>query len=147
MTEQPSAFFQQQPAPEQQPAPSQPAYTGPTLAAQAPVSYGSDDILEVPVKARDRKTVPFRLGSNPRVYNFHPPKFAVMMLPVMEGGGVAGNAQQMSALLEWLGAGLTAEENQHILDRLKDPEDDLDIDALDEIVQALVGKAGGRPSS
>ena len=84
-------------------------------------------------------------GEDDNVYSFTPPKTALMLMPILEGGDPDGMGMTR-ATLNWLGEGLTEEENQRILARLKDPQDDLDVDNLTDIIKALSERVGGRPT-
>lgn len=103
--------------------------------------------LEFTVAKRRREAVTFKLGDD-HVYTFTPPKSAVMMMPLInpEEGEDTGLAITKSTF-DWLGDGLSEEDNQRIQARLKDPEDDLDVDTLSEVVAGLSEKVGGRPTT
>jgi hypothetical protein len=47
--------------------------------------------------------------------------------------------------LDWLGAGMSDEDGQHILDRLLDPKDDFDLEDITAVILGLIEEASGRP--
>ena len=143
----PAFYREEAQAPSQAPAP---VYPAPDLAPQPPATYGTDiEILDIAVPKRERVHVPFRLSGDPHIYHFRAPKIAVMLLPVIEGKGAfsAMGPEMLSATLDWLGVGLSEDDNARILTRLKDSEDDLDMDTLNSMIQELASKVGKRPSS
>lgn len=91
-------------------------------------------------------------GTSDRTYTFNPPKNAVMLMPILEMGtgddgmGSAG-VDMTKATFDWMGQGLNQEDREHVIARLKDPKDDLDVDALSEIVQGLSARVAGRPTT
>ena len=85
-------------------------------------------------------------GEDDHEYSFTPPKSALMLMPILDGGDISDGMGMTKATLNWLGEGLTEEENQRILARLKDNKDDLDVDNLTDVIKALSEKVGGRPT-
>ena len=113
--------------------------------------------LEFEVAPRRTTPVTFSLGlepgqsagDEPHVYTFIPPKSALMLMPVL-APELAGDSQGLAmtkATFDWLGEGLSKEDNERIQRRLKDPKDGLDIDLLSEVIQKLTEKNTGRPTS
>lgn len=83
-------------------------------------------------------------------YVFTPPKRAVASLPIIEqieAGEMMTQIELMRSEFNWLGAGLSDEDNARIRARLIDPDDDLDIDDLSELMKLLQGKLAGRPTT
>ena len=78
-------------------------------------------------------------------YSFKPPKTALMLMPILDGSDEGGMGMT-KATLNWLGEGLTEDENQRILKRLKDPKDDLDLEHLTDVIKALSERVAGRPT-
>lgn len=109
------------------PAPAYPAdYTGPRTPA-------------VPVENR---------GRDSHEYTFHAPKNAVMLMPVLEADNDELSLGLTKSTFDWLGAGLSEEDRTRVINRLKDPKDDLDIETLTEVVQKLQERvSGGRPTT
>ena len=109
-------------------------------------------VFDFDVTPKDRKPVQFRLTGDPHVYRFIPPKDAVMMMPVFES---ATDSKQNGGLglgltkstFDWLGQGLSEQDHDHLLARLRNPEDDLDIEDLSTVVERLTERAGGRPTT
>lgn len=100
--------------------------------------------LSFKVAPRRTEAITFDLQGNDREYSFVPPKQADMVLPML---GAENDLMAAKAAFEWLDSGLSEEDRAHISARLKDPKDDLDIDTIEEVVTALVEKAGGRPTT
>jgi hypothetical protein len=115
---------------------------------------------EFTTPARERTLVTFTLDGD--LYHFTPPKFSIIAMGIGDlinaiSGTAAGMDEDspesgastmamMRELLDWLGAGLPDDEGQRILDRLKDPDDDLDIDTVLTITLGLMEEAGDRPT-
>jgi len=75
-------------------------------------------------------------------YKFVPQKLAPVALAQLE----SDTQSQMKSMLDWLGNGLGEEQSGRILNRLKDPNDDLDLVQLTKIISGLVEVQAGRPS-
>lgn len=106
-----------------------------------------NDELEIKVKRRRVQPITFRLDDDPHSYTFNPPKDAVMVLPMIESGDISDGAQTKAAF-NWLGEGLSEDDNKRLIGRLRDPKDDLDVETISELVQALTEKvSGGRPTT
>lgn len=105
--------------------------------------------IEFEVAKKRRQPLTFTLEGEDYEYTFTPPKAAVMMLPIMEkqdNDAMTGIALTR-ATFDWLGAGLSEEDNERIINRLKDPKDDLDSDDLGNLVQKISEKVGSRPTT
>lgn len=97
------------------------------------------------VPKRVSQTITFTVGDEPYEYAFTPGKAATAILPVLEG---ADEQAFVKANFDWLGNGLPIEQRQHLIDRLKNPEDDLDVDTLNDIIQDLATEVSGdRPTT
>jgi hypothetical protein len=48
--------------------------------------------------------------------------------------------------VDWFAGGLTDDDNEWLMARLRDPEDDFDIDDLGAIIKEFVGKVSKRPT-
>lgn len=96
------------------------------------------DALAFETAKRRRDTITFTLDGD--TYHFTPPKKAGMVLEVSEGGN------EVKALFDWLDDGLPTEEAEYLENRLRDPDDDLDVDTLTEVVAGLLEKVSGRPT-
>lgn len=110
-----------------------------------PITFrlGGDTLLEV---AHD--DVPARYGNEDHEYVFTPPKSAVMLMPILEVDSTSDEGLGLTkATFDWLGSGLSQEDRERVIARLKDPQDDLDIDTLTEVVQALSERVAARPTT
>ena len=106
------------------------------------------------VKKRKVTPITFSLGGrrgdgteDPYIYEFRAPKGVVAAMGLVEKNAKFTEAEAMQGLFNWLNEGLTDEEADRIVARLKDPGDDLDISDLTDVVQALQERAAGRPST
>lgn len=107
--------------------------------------------LEFDVAKRRTEPITFTLGDD-HVYSFIPPKSAIMMMPILspESSLLSNDEQKLEltkATFDWLGKGLSDEDNALLLARLRDPEDDLDADLLGEVVGKLSEKVAARPTT
>lgn len=93
----------------------------------------------------EREVIQFELDGV--TFEFTPPKSSKLVMGMVQ----ADNADEAGFyatrdMFNWLGLGLSDEQGQLLLDRLNDPEDDLDLDVLGEIVKDLVAEASNRPT-
>ena len=95
------------------------------------------------VAKRRKEVITFDLEGSDHQYEFTPPKQADMVLPMLDADS---DLMAAKAAFEWLDNGLSEADQKHISDRLKDKEDDLDIDTIEEIVTSLVEHVSGRPT-
>jgi hypothetical protein len=108
----------------------------------------------VAIPGRENETyeeeVPEVRGVDDHLYTFNPPKNAVMLMPILEvdasGSGNTG-VDMTKATFDWLGQGLSTEDRERVIARLRDPGDDLDVDGLSDVVQGLSAKVAGRPTT
>lgn len=101
--------------------------------------------LEFTTAKRRREPITFTLDDEE--YEFIPGKQASIALAAIEPG--SKEDQQLGVFREtfdWLGNGLNDDQRQHLIDRLTDPEDDLDIDQLGDIISKLQDQVAGRPT-
>lgn len=100
--------------------------------------------LEFTTAKRRREAVIFTLDD--REFSFNPPKSAAMLMPVIDAEGTDDRVM-LKASFDWLGSGLSEEDTAFILSRLRDPEDDLDIDMVGELIRGLSEEIAGRPTT
>jgi hypothetical protein len=101
--------------------------------------------ISVKVKKRKKKAITFDLEGDPRQYKFVAGKQALMVLPMLDA---ENDLEAAKAAFSWLDDGLSEEDRKHLSDRLRDPEDDLDNDAINDLVEAIVEQvSGGRPTT
>lgn len=86
-----------------------------------------------------RRKNPIELVIDDRKIIFTPPKLARHMLETITTG-------DESAVLDWFASGLSPEDESYIADRLRDDNDEFDLDDVAKIVQMLVEKVAGRPT-
>jgi hypothetical protein len=101
--------------------------------------------LSFKIATRRREPITFTLGDDDHIYSFDPPKQSVLVLPVLATES-DNNIEHTRAVLAWLDAGLSKEDQECLEARLRDPEDDLDFDMLGPIVEGLMEKVSGRPT-
>lgn len=103
--------------------------------------------LEFEVAKRRKEPITFRLGEDDHEYVFTPPKSAIMLMPLIDPSENNNGLEMTKATFDWLGDGLSEEDNKRIQDRLRDRDDDLDIELLSEVIQKLGEKINGdRPT-
>jgi hypothetical protein len=100
--------------------------------------------LSFKVAKRDRTPITFEIDGDDHIYTFKPPKQAAMVLNVMAAMDDVGAAR---AAFGWLDKGMSEEDRAHLEARLRDEEDDIDFDVLEDIVTDLVEKVSGRPTT
>ena len=87
-------------------------------------------------------------GDKKNVFKFTPPKQGPMLLSMLDDnedglGAVRGT-------MAWIKAGLSEEQFDLLMERLRDPEDDFDFDSpggFNDVSNWLVEEASGRPTS
>lgn len=95
--------------------------------------------LEFTSEKKTPKVLTFTLDG--RDYVFTVPKKAYSTLAIIEGRG--GHVLNF----DWLGAGLSEADQKRIVARLKDPNDDFDVDDLKKVVEGLIEESSGRPTT
>jgi len=100
--------------------------------------------LSIKVAKRRRKPITFDLEGSDHQYTYTPQKQANMVLPMLES---EDDLEAAKAGFDWLGRGLSKEDMDHLVARLKDEEDDLDFDVLEDLIEGLVEKTGGNPTT
>jgi hypothetical protein len=104
--------------------------------------------LSFKVAARRRTPITFDLGGDDHVYTFLPPKQAGVFMPMLDAANDdAASMSAARAAFKWLDDGLGKEDQDHIEARLRDEDDDLDFDTLGEVINGLMEKVSGRPTS
>ena len=81
-----------------------------------------------------------------RSYSFDPPKMAVMMMPLIDAGDTDG-IKSVKGAIDWLEAGLSKTDSDHIETRLRDSKDSLDIEDLGTLIQKINEFLAARPTS
>lgn len=101
--------------------------------------------LSFRVAVRRREAITFTLDGDEHVYNFDPPKVASMVVPLLADGATDMDAAKQA--FGWLDRGMSDEDQKHLSARLMDPEDDMDFGVVEDIVEGLIEKVGGRPTT
>lgn len=106
------------------------------------------------VKKRKVKPIYFSIGGrrgdgteDPYLYEFFPPKNVVAAMGLVEKNVKYTEIDAMNGSFDWLNAGLSDEDAERIVERLKDDEDDLDVSDLTDIITALQERVAQRPST
>jgi len=79
-----------------------------------------------------------------RTLRFVPQKVSGMVMDLFDDDDES--KPPAKAAMDWLSDGLSEEDNDYLIARLKDPEDDFDFPDLGRIVKWLVGEVTGRPT-
>lgn len=98
-------------------------------------------------KKKEAKIVEFELDGREMV--FTTPKRAGLIASVVNNVGLdARNLDTDSTrdLLNWLGEGLSEEDGDWILGRLTDPDDDFDLEDINELAKYILGQSSNRPT-
>lgn len=96
------------------------------------------------VPKRPQREVTFELESPDgelETYTAVIPKRSALALSVADGG-----TSTLSGLLGWLDAALPEEQSARLEARLRDLEDDLDVETLAEVTRWLIEQATARPT-
>lgn len=104
--------------------------------------------IEVTTTPRVTKPMTFSIqgGEDPvtgenHTYTFKPPKVAPIILDMYESPD-----DMVKILFDWLGEGMSEEDNNILLGRLRDPEDDFEIYSLRQLLDGIIAKVSGRPT-
>lgn len=100
--------------------------------------------MEFTTAKKRRDPIPFTVDGREMVFN--PPKKAMMVLPIMNGED-GDETAIAKATFDWLGKGLTEEDNEWFKSRMLDDDDDFDVDDLAQLVNDLSEKTTGRPTT
>lgn len=101
--------------------------------------------LDFKVAKKKRKIIEFRIEGDDFVYSFTTPKTAGLVLDITAEGS-SEEVASTRAMLNWLSRGLPEDQNQRLMDRLRDPDDDLDFEELGEYVEKLMEEVNGNPT-
>jgi len=102
---------------------------------------------DITTKQRERQSVEFTLDGE--TFTFTSPKRAELIMSAITTVGLdktSTDGDSVRDLLNWLGEGLGDEQAERILGRLRDPEDDFDLDQVNEIARFLLGQSSNRPT-
>lgn len=98
-------------------------------------------------KEKEQKEVDFELDG--RQIHFVVPKRSGLIMSVVNNVGLNGrnlDTDSTRDLLNWLGEGMSEEDAEWILGRLKDPDDDFDLEDINDIAKHLLGQGSNRPT-
>lgn len=98
-------------------------------------------------KTREKQVIEFELDGE--TFKFTPPKRAELIMSVVSSVGLDGRSTEADSvrdLLNWIGDGLSEEQRDRLLARLRDDEDDFDLDQVNEIARYLLGQSSNRPT-
>lgn len=109
----------------------------------------TDEVIDIPVEPRERRRLTFNVGGE--IYAFRVPKLYGLMdavAKIQDGAGQGGTAEaaMFGKIEAWLFDALDPEDAGRIRARLRDEDDDLDIEHLVALFQELVKAASKAPS-
>lgn len=118
----------------------------------------ADDVLDFDfsVKKKRELVLSFRVGGRTgdgekdlHTYRFTVPKTSVMALPMFgeQKQDTMLQLQMSKATFDWISAGLSKEDNDRLVARLRDPRDDFDVEDLTAIGESLIERATERPTT
>lgn len=96
---------------------------------------------------RIQQPVDFTLDGE--TFTFNPPKRSGLIMSVVASVGLdrpSSDSDSVRDLLNWLGDGLSEDQADRILGRLRDPDDDFDLDKVNEIARYLLAQSSNRPT-
>lgn len=96
---------------------------------------------------KERKTVEFDVDDRHIV--FQVPKKSGLIASVVNKVGLDSrnlDTDSTRDLLNWLGEGMTEDDSAWLLGRLLDPDDEFDLDDINEIAKYILGQTTNRPS-
>lgn len=97
-----------------------------------------------PTEAEERKAVVIELIG--KRYKVRPPKTSFAMKYALAGDGEdASTAVKLT--VSWVKAAFQKDDAQEVIDRLQDPDDLLDLQHIMKLIEALVAKVSGNPTS
>lgn len=102
---------------------------------------------EFTTRKRNREQIQFSLDG--RVYTFTSQKLSLAMLPLVDTTDDSGMPPQLRAVkseLDWLSLGLPDDEIEEIIGRLRDPDDDLELNDVTEVTKWLFKQVSGNPT-
>lgn len=111
-------------------------------AATAPTTARKP--LDFQTAKRRKEPIPFTLDGEE--YEFTPQKNSILVFPSLTDGEKDGT-EELRGIFDWIGAGLPDDQEQRLIARLRDPEDDLDIDMLHNVAVSLLEEISGRPTT
>lgn len=83
-------------------------------------------------------------------YVFTAPKRSGLIMSVVTNVGLDGKgsteSDSVKDLLNWVSDGLPESQSERLLARLQDPEDNFDLEQLNEIARYLLGQTSNRPT-
>lgn len=98
-------------------------------------------------KEKEAKVVEFELDG--RTLKFTTPKRAGLIASVVNNVGLDSrnlDTDSTRDLLNWIGDGLPEEDAEWLLARLTDPEDDFDLEDINEVAKYILGQNSNRPT-
>ena len=106
-------------------------------------------VIEIETTRQRGKQVPFRIGGV--VYRFTVPKLyglvdTVKQVQASRNGSGLNDVDVFDKIERWLFDCLVTDEAEDLQARLKDPDDEVDVEHLIEVFQHLTKEASGRPS-
>lgn len=90
-----------------------------------------------------KRREPIKFSVDGEQYEYVPQKQAGMALALRDGN----ETEVMREMFDWLSDGLPEEQAQRLIDRLKDPADEMDIDDLGKLIGDLQDQIAGRPTT
>lgn len=97
--------------------------------------------LEFKTAKKRRDPIPFTIDGDS--YTFTPPQTGRIAVAMMSGD----ENEMIKETFDWLSNGLPEEQTKRLMDRLRDPDDEFDMEDLTQLVQGLQQEVTGRPTS
>jgi hypothetical protein len=96
---------------------------------------------------KERKIVEFDIDDRHIV--FQVPKKSGLIASVVNSVGLDSrnlDTDSTRDLLNWLGEGMTEDDSKWLLARLVDPDDDYDLEDINEMAKYILGQTSNRPT-
>lgn len=112
-------------------------------------AHVDERVVEIETTRQQGKRIPFRIGG--QVYRFRVPKLyglvdTVKQVQASRAGDGMTDVAMFDKIERWLFDCLDEDDAEELQARLRDPDDEVDVEHLIEVFQHLTKEASGRPS-
>jgi hypothetical protein len=99
-------------------------------------------------REKQAQAPPFEIEVDGRKMTFTPPLTGALLMAALDGSNPdpARQLKSIQSSLNWLGEGLSDEDGEWILNRIRDPADPFDIDDAQRLVTMVIEEMTNRPT-